>query len=123
MIRFLTIPEEDILADPAAAGDMLLHAVRRGGPDGMKFRSLVPLGDTILVCLEPRRKDDFPHPAAFHFSLFRSQSADGAAAEIRARDQADQTLLASFFIDSMLWGLYADYRTGKKMVATHRTRR
>jgi len=123
MIRFLTIPEEDILADPASAGDMLLHAVRRGGPEGMIFRSLVPLGDTLLICLEPRKESDPPAPEAFHFSLFRSRTAEGAAAEIRARDQADQTLLASFFIDSMLWGLYADHRPGKKMVAPHRPRR
>lgn len=120
MIRFLTIPEEDILADPAAAGEMLLRAVRRGGPEGMIFRSLVPLGDTVLVLLEPRKANDPPVPEAFHFSLFRSRTAEGAAAEIRARDQADQTLLGSFFIDSMLWGLYADHKTGKKMVAAHR---
>lgn len=123
MIRFLTIPEEDILADPVSAGEMLLRATRRGGPGGMIFRSLVPLGDTLLVCLEPGKKNDAPAPGAFHFTLFRSQSPDGAAAEIRAREQADQTLLASFFIDSMLWGLYADHRPRKKMVAQDRSRR
>ena len=120
MIRFLTIPEEDILADPASAGEMLLCATRRGGPGGMVFRSLVPLGDTLLICLEPARESETPPPCAFHFTLFRSQSADGAAAEIRAREQADQILLASFFIESMLWGLYADYRPGKKVVAPDR---
>lgn len=123
MIRFLTIPEEDILADPASAGETLLRATRRGGPGGMIFRSLVPLGGTLLICLEPARESGAPPPSAFHFTLFRSQSADGAAAEIRAREQADQILLASFFIESMLWGLYADHRTGKKMVAADRTRR
>ncbi len=123
MIRFLTIPEEDILADPVSAGEMLLRAARRGGPGGMVFRSLVPLGNTLLVCLEPGTGSDLPAPSAFHFSLFRSQSPEGAAAEIRARDQADQTLLASFFIDSMLWGLYADHRPRKKMVAQDRSRR
>ena len=122
MIRFLTIPEEDILADPAAAGAMLLRAVRRGGPSGMRFRSLVPLGSTLLVCLEPGRTEDTERPSSFHFTLFRSRSAEGAAAEIRAREQADQTLLAAFFIDSMLWGLYADYKTGKKTVRPDRTR-
>ena len=89
----------------------------------MIFRSLVPLGSTLLICLEPAQGDDTPTPGAFHFTAFRSQSADGAAAEIRAREQADQTLLASFFIDSTLWGLYADYRQGKKMVAQNRPRR
>lgn len=123
MIRFLTIPEEDILADPASAGEMLLRAARRGGPGGMMFRSLVPLGDTLLVCLEPGKENGSPAPCAFHFTRFRSQSADGAAAEIRAREQADQTLLASFFIDSMLWGLYADHRPRKKMVTKDRPRR
>ena len=123
MIRFLTIPEEDILADPASAGETLLHATRRGGPGGMVFRSLVPLGDTLLICLEPGEKNSAPAPCAFHFTRFRSQSADGAAAEIRAREQADQTLLSSFFIGSMLWGLYADHRTRKKMVAQDRPRR
>ena len=89
----------------------------------MMFRSLVPLGNTLLICLEPAREKDPRPPCAFHFTRFRSQSADGAAAEIRAREQADQILLASFFIDAMLWGLYADHRQSKKMVAEDRTRR
>ena len=113
MIRFLTIPEEDILADPVSAGECLLHAVSRHIP--YAFQSLVPLGDTLLLCLVPRPAGD-PVPRAFHFSPFRSCSADGAAAEIRAREQADQILLASFRIHSTTWGLYADYRTREKVV-------
>lgn len=110
MIRFIAIPEEDVLADAESAGAMLLRAVRR--TDRLFFRAAVPLGETLLVCFETRaRRPEDRTVSRFIFSPFRSLSVEETAAAVRARETAGETLLAAFPIGSGLWGLYAEYQT------------
>ena len=112
MNRYLTIPEEDILSDPEAAANVILHAVRRKIP--YRFQAIVPLGETILVTLS--RSSEGPYPDQFIFAPFRSCSADAVASEINSREQAGQNILSSFFINSVLWGFYAVYAEEEEMV-------
>lgn len=114
MIRYIAIPEEDLLSDPEAAGGMLLRAVRRTGR--LFFRSAIPLGETILVCFEVRdcRPED-PDVSRFIFSPFRSTSVEETAAAVNAREAAGETLLAAFPAGTKLWGLYAKYQTDEVM--------
>jgi len=110
MIRYIAIPEEDLLADPESAGGMLLRAVRRTGR--LFFRSAIPLGETLLVCFEVRdRRPEDPDVSRFIFSPFRSTSVEETAAAVNARDAAGETLLAAFPAGTKLWGLYAKYQT------------
>lgn len=112
MNRYLTIPEEDILSDPEAAADVILHAVRRKIP--YYFQAIVPLGETLLVTLA--QGDDGRFAEQFIFAPFRSCSADAVAVEINHRDTAGQTLLASFFIGTVLWGFYGVFSEEEEMV-------
>lgn len=112
MNRYLTIPEEDILSDPEAAADVILHAVRRRVP--YHFQAIIPLGETLLVTLEPG--DDGRFAEQFIFAPFRSFSADAVAVEINNREQAGQSILGSFFIGTVLWGFYGVFSEEEEMV-------
>ncbi len=109
MNRYIAIPEEEILSDPEAAGGILLRAAER--KDRLFFQALIPLGETLLFCFEDRmRKENDPVVRRFFFSPFRTQSAEEAAAAVNARAAAGETLLAAFYIDTHLWGFYAEFQ-------------